>query len=66
MGYVFKEPIYSILPRKSNTIYVDDYCYLYEGNKNRECGCIGLKNKNIFCSIFLDFIYAVSIKIFFF
>lgn len=57
--YVFKEPTlkkthkdnnYSMFPRKSNTINVDNYCYFYEGN--RECGCIGGKNENIFCSIF--------------
>ena len=59
--YSFKEPTlkitnkdknYSMLPRKSNTINVDDYCYFYEGNKNKECGCIGGKNEDTFCSIF--------------
>ena len=59
--YTFKEPTlkmgnkdkyYSIFPRKSNTINVDDYCHFYEGNKNNECGCIGGKNEDTFCSIF--------------
>ena len=59
--YSFKEPTlkitnkdknYSMLPRKSNTINVDDYCYFYEGNKYKECGCIGGKNEDTFCSIF--------------
>ena len=47
-----KDKNYSIFPRKSNTINVDDYCQFYEGNKNNECGCIGGKNEDTFCSIF--------------
>ena len=45
-----KDKNYSMFPRKSNTINVDNYCHFYEGNKNKECGCIG--NEDTFCSIF--------------
>jgi hypothetical protein len=47
-----KDKNYSIFPRKSNTINFDDYCYFYEGNNNKNCGCIGGKNEDTFCTIF--------------